>query len=84
MHEETTQSPVPRRSWRVRSRSGLERQVYSLSHMAMLILDGKVDVRDEIRAGDGPWTPLETVLDPRALAESLRALGHLGSGRLAA
>lgn len=83
MGDETKQPP-PRRSWRVRSHSGQERQVHSLSHMALLILDGKLDAGDEISAGDGAWTPIEDVVDTRALADSLRALGHLGCGNLAA
>ena len=84
MNESTKQSPAPHRGWRVRSRSGLVRQVHSLSHMALLILDGQVDARDEISAGGGAWTPLETVLDTSELAKSLVALGHLGRGDLAA
>jgi hypothetical protein len=52
--------------------------------MALLILDGKVDPRDEISAGDGAWMPLGEVLDTRELASSLRALGHLGRRDLAA
>lgn len=84
MAENTKQSPAPRRSWRVRSLSGQERQVHSLSHMALLILDGKLDSQDQISAGDGEWTPIEDVVDTRALADSLRALGHLGRGNLAA
>ena len=84
MCENTKESPAPRRSWRVRSNSGQERQVHSLSHMAMLILDGKLDSHDEISAGDGDWMPIDEVVDTHALADSLRALGHLGRGNLAA
>lgn len=84
MRDTTTETKTKRRSWRVRSRSGLERQVHSLSHMALLILDGQVDARDEISAGDGAWTQLGAVVDTLELADSLRALGHLGHGDLAA
>lgn len=84
MAENKKESPAPRRSWRVRSHSGQERQVHSLSHMALLILDGKLDSKDEISAGGGDWTPIDEVVDTRALADSLRALGHLGRGNLAA
>lgn len=84
MCEPNQKETSERRSWRVRSPSGSERQVHSLSHMALLILDGKVDPRDEISAGDGAWMPLGEVLDTRELASSLRALGHLGRRDLAA
>lgn len=82
--EEVAAAGGQTRSWSVRAPSGEVCQVKSLAHMALLLVEGKVDPRDEISAGDGHWTVLESVVDTHELAAALRALGHLGRTHLAA
>ena len=69
------------RPWYVRTGYGEVRQVHSLAHMAMLLVEGRLDPRDEISAGDGVWTPVEDVVETHGLAQALDALGHLDSLR---
>ena len=84
MQNQVNREREPGHIWMVRTRGGAVRKVHSLTHMAMLLLDGKLDGRDEISLGDERWTPLEHVIDTYDLAATLRALGHLRHEHLAA
>ena len=66
-----------RRSWSVRQRCGRIRELASLSDLAGLILEGQLDPRVEISAGNGHWKRLDDVVDRQAFCQTLRALGHL-------
>jgi len=64
------------RSWSVRQHCGRIRELASLSDLAELILEGQLDPRTEISAGNGHWKRLDDVVDRQAFCQTLRALGH--------
>ena len=77
MQRKRTRSEIRRRRWSVRSQSGAVVEIRSLAHIALLILDGRIEPDAEVSAGDGHWTPLSRVVDTGGLAATLDALGHL-------
>lgn len=66
------------RRWMVRTEAGDVRNVHSLTHMALLLLEGKLGANPEVSAGDGGWVRLSRIVDTQGLAATLEALGHLG------
>lgn len=75
-----TSPDLPGRRWLIRHGCGCVRELSSLTHLAKLIDEDRLDIRVEISAGDGHWRRLDDVVDRQAFSSTFKALGYIPRG----